>query len=209
MTIAEETQRKIDDVVLTIVNDGTRHAEYSKYLELLLKYSSPSVAYALAEAAKRGQWDGDNKGLASTKDWQTFYSARSCMRIDRLLGDAGLTSTTVNTRKVAGGVLEHWLSSHAPQTPHHLDRAIAEQNAYYNKPTTKDTTMTIKIETKTFLNGSDISGFTEAALFIQLSEAEREIEKLKAIKTQSKKIAARIAELEQGCIDLATAIDAR
>lgn len=76
------------------------------------------------------------------------------------------------------------------------------------KPIQKETIM-IKIENKTFFNGADISAYSDDALFGKIQEAEKELERLEAIKNKPKKLEKKIADLKEGIKALVEAVDAR
>lgn len=72
----------------------------------------------------------------------------------------------------------------------------------------KETAMSLKIETKTFVNGSDVKLLTVESLVSLISSTEAEIEKLKKLNSKPKKVIARIAELEEGLATLVKHADA-
>ncbi len=65
----------------------------------------------------------------------------------------------------------------------------------------------IKIEQRTFLNGIDVTAYTDSQLIQKIEQAEAEIKRLSSVKTSSLKIKARIAELEEGAAQLAALLD--
>lgn len=65
------------------------------------------------------------------------------------------------------------------------------------------------IETKTFVNGVDATGMSDAEIFSLIAKTEAEIAKLEAIKTPSKKLAEAIGKLKTGVAELAEYVDDR
>ena len=70
-------------------------------------------------------------------------------------------------------------------------------------------TMTIKVETFTFVNGSRFDTTTDEVCYGLIKTAESQIDKLKAMKTQPKSAAKTISKLEQGIADLVQLMDKR
>lgn len=79
--------------------------------------------------------------------------------------------------------------------------------------TKKETTMSasaiITIERRIFVNGCDLSNVCDDTAFQHIANAEKEIERLKALKAQPKALATRIAKLQEGIDALVEALDAR
>lgn len=124
------------------------------------------------------------------------------------------------------------------EEPSHLDRAIAEQKEYYApskssqqilaeadaaiakanatlasvdarfKSTQKEPAMSIKIETKTFVNGAEIAKMTVEELVSLIQRTEDEIKKLEALANKPKKVLKRIEELQTGLAELVKFADA-
>lgn len=65
----------------------------------------------------------------------------------------------------------------------------------------------IKVETKVFVNGTDIKILSDDTLFQMIQSTEKEIDKLLEIKTKPKKLVARIKELEDGLKTLVETMD--
>lgn len=65
------------------------------------------------------------------------------------------------------------------------------------------------IETKTYIKGADASTMTDSQIFSRIAGIEQEIDKLKAIRTPSEKLAKTIAELEADVTALAAYVDGR
>lgn len=65
------------------------------------------------------------------------------------------------------------------------------------------------IETKTFIRGEDAINLTDNQIFDAIADIEKEIKKLREVGTASKKLDARIAELEASCKALAEYVDGR
>ena len=67
----------------------------------------------------------------------------------------------------------------------------------------------ITIERRVFINGADLSNVCDDTAFQHIANAEKEIERLKALKAQPKALATRIAKLQEGIDALVEALDAR
>jgi hypothetical protein len=65
----------------------------------------------------------------------------------------------------------------------------------------------IKIETRTFVNGTDVRNYSDAQLIALIEQAEAEIKRLSSVVTTSSKISARIEELRAGALALARLLD--
>ena len=91
-----------------------------------------------------------------------------------------------------------------------LAEDIAAVNEAINQTTEKEPTMTAKlIENKVYINGTDATGLSDKEIFVLIAKTEAEIDKLKAIKTPSKKLAAAIDKLQEDVVKLATYVDER
>ena len=67
----------------------------------------------------------------------------------------------------------------------------------------------ITIERRVFVNGVDLSNVNDDTAFQYIATAEKEIERLEALKAQPTALAARIAKLQKGIDALVEALDAR
>jgi hypothetical protein len=65
------------------------------------------------------------------------------------------------------------------------------------------------LEDRKFLDGSDLTDVTDGHLVAQIAEIEKEIETLKKLKTESKKVSAHIEHLEDTAKKLAEYLDGR
>ena len=93
-----------------------------------------------------------------------------------------------------------------------LAEATAAVNETINQTETiqKETIMTAKlIENKVYINGTDATGLSDKEIFVLIAKTEAEIDKMKAIKTPSKKLAAAIDKLQEDVVKLATYVDER
>ena len=66
-----------------------------------------------------------------------------------------------------------------------------------------------KTVTTHFVNDNDAARLSDDELFAQLARGEQQLEKLKAIKTPSKKLEKQVADIQQQLVDLAAYIDSR
>ena len=91
-----------------------------------------------------------------------------------------------------------------------LAEDTAAVNEAINQTTEKEPAMTAKlIENKVYINGTDATGLSDKEIFVLIAKTEVEIDKLKAIKTPSKKLAAAIDKLQEDVVNLATYVDER
>lgn len=223
--ITADKIEKAEARCIELANDGPAHATYSKYFEAaLIKYGAAHLR-SIATDCCEGLWNVAGK-CAEHNSW--VLDIRTKHGFERYNGK---NHDTEFSRMVFGYVLDHWLRSNAcstpspaekqmmeesvpytpikddPAPPSHLDRAIAEQRSYYSS-TTKETAMSLKIETITFVNGSDISKLTVDSLVSLISSTEKEIEKLEALNSKPKKVLAKINELKTGLAELVKHADA-
>lgn len=84
----------------------------------------------------------------------------------------------------------------------------AKHNSFAITPT-KESNMTIKIEKRTYINGSNATDYTDDMIFNKIAELEKEIDRLRAIKNPPRALKARIVELEAGVVGLGEIVDAR
>lgn len=76
--------------------------------------------------------------------------------------------------------------------------------------TTKEETMNnATIETKTFIAGIDATTLSDEQIFKHIAKLEGEVDKLKAIRTVSKKLQAAIAKMEEDLVALVDYVDNR
>lgn len=210
-------KRNIEDRILELQNDGPRYNLYQPVLEEIVIDN-----HKIDRGMNNGQTMVDHCIETLQYGSSTSFLTKEHYRIFKQCIGTGWPSDAV--MKVIGGLLADYYRewkyqndklvnvnkcAEIPEPPHHLDRAIAEQNAYYNKPTKQDTTMTIKIENKLFYNGVDIKMYSDDQLFSEIAKAEAEVERLEKIATKPKKLQAKIDELKEGIKALADAIDAR
>ena len=91
-----------------------------------------------------------------------------------------------------------------------LAEDTAAVNEAINQTTEKEPAMTAKlIENKVYINGTDATGLSDKEIFVLIAKTEVEIDKMKAIKTPSKKLAAAIDKLQEDVVKLATYVDER
>lgn len=83
---------------------------------------------------------------------------------------------------------------------------ISETTKYTNE---KETKMSIKLETKTYFNGTDVTNMSDNDIFEAISMVEDEADKLEIVMTKSNKLSKRIKELNEIAEKLADIVDAR
>ena len=95
-----------------------------------------------------------------------------------------------------------------------FDDPIADNNKAYfryfssNIPRkSQEDTVELKIETKTFLNGTDVNTMSPAHLFAHIQNVENEIRRLSTLVNQPKKVRDYVASLEKGLDSLMKAVD--
>ena len=90
------------------------------------------------------------------------------------------------------------------------DTAAVNETINQTETIQKEPAMTAKlIENKVYINGTDATGLSDKEIFVLIAKTEAEIDKMKAIKTPSKKLAAAIDKLQEDVVKLATYVDER
>ena len=90
------------------------------------------------------------------------------------------------------------------------DTAAVNETINQTETPQKEPAMTAKlIENKVYINGTDATGLSDKEIFVLIAKTEAEIDKMKAIKTPSKKLAAAIDKLQEDVVKLATYVDER
>lgn len=123
-------------------------------------------------------------------------------------------ATGTLAKLVGVGCLRREMDSRSYRSIYYCRMPLAEDTAAVNETTTetteKESTMTAKlIENKVYINGTDATGLSDKEIFVLIAKTEAEIDKLKAIKTPSKKLAAAIDKLQEDVVKLATYVDER
>ena len=127
-------------------------------------------------------------------------------------------ATGTLTKLVGVGCLRRETDARSYRSTYYCRMPLAEDTAAVNETinqTTSETTqkepaMTAKlIENKVYINGTDATGLSDKEIFVLIARTEAEIDKLKAIKTPSKKLAAAIDKLQEDVVKLATYVDER
>ncbi len=119
--------------------------------------------------------------------------------------------------KLAGiGCLRRGTYTRSYRSIYYYRMPLAEDTAAVNEAinqtetTQKEPAMTAKlIENKVYINGTDATGLSDKEIFVLIAKTEAEIDKMKAIKTPSKKLAAAIDKLQEDVVKLATYVDER
>lgn len=115
---------------------------------------------------------------------------------------------------VAVGCLRRETDYRSYRSTYYYQMPLAEDtaavNEAINQTTEEEPTMTAKlIENKVYINGTDATDLSDKEIFVLIAKTEAEIDKLKAIKTPSKKLAAAIDKLQGDVVKLATYVDER
>ena len=132
-----------------------------------------------------------------------------CERLER-------PATGTLTKLVGVGCLTRETDPRSYRSIYYCRMPLAEDTAAVNETINqtetiqKETTMTAKlIENKVYINGTDATGLSDKEIFVLIAKTEAEIDKMKAIKTPSKKLAAAIDKLQEDVVKLATYVDER
>ena len=125
-------------------------------------------------------------------------------------------ATGTLTKLVGVGCLRRETDTRSYRSIYYCRMPLAEDTAAVNETINqtetiqKETTMTAKlIENKVYINGTDATGLSDKEIFVLIAKTEAEIDKMKAIKTPSKKLAAAIDKLQEDVVKLATYVDER
>ena len=123
-------------------------------------------------------------------------------------------ATGTLTKLVGVGCLRRETDARSYRSTYYCRMPLAEDtaavNEAINQTTQKEPAMTAKlIENKVYINGTDATGLSDKEIFVLIAKTEAEIDKLKAIKTPSKKLAAAIDKLQEDVVKLATYVDER
>ena len=123
-------------------------------------------------------------------------------------------ATGTLTKLVGVGCLSRETDTRSYRSTYYCRMPLAEDTAAVNEAinqiTQKEPAMTAKlIENKVYINGTDATGLSDKEIFVLIAKTEAEIDKMKAIKTPSKKLAAAIDKLQEDVVKLATYVDER
>lgn len=125
-------------------------------------------------------------------------------------------ATGTLTKLVGVGCLRRETDTRSYRSIYYYRMPLAEDTAAVNEAinqtetTQKEPAMTAKlVENKVYINGTDATGLSDKEIFVLIAKTEAEIDKLKAIKTPSKKLAAAIDKLQEDVVKLATYVDER
>ena len=123
-------------------------------------------------------------------------------------------ATGTLTKLIGVGCLRRETDTRSYQITYYCRMPLAEDTATVNEAINqtieKEPTMTAKlIENKVYINGTDATGLSDKEIFVLIAKTEAEIDKMKAIKTPSKKLAAAIDKLQEDAVKLATYVDER
>lgn len=201
-----------EEKCLEVVNTRKHHDFYHPvFARILGQYGAERTWRCATDLLlyKGDQWDRlMSSGVSSELcDVRNFISASQYN---------GVSQTTEFSRYVVALVLEHWLSSNAPksqnQTPLHEATALIEsaisRMQRIDSILTKETAMSLKIETKTFVNGAEIAKMNVEGLVTIIRQTEDEIRSLEALESKPKKVVNKIEELKAGLAKLVEHADA-
>ena len=144
---------------------------------------------------------------------ELFQEGRSLQEMCEML-ERPATGTL--TKLVGVGCLRRETDTRSYRSIYYYRMPLAEDTAAVNETinqtetTQKESAMTAKlIENKVYINGTDATGLSDKEIFVLIAKTEAEIDKMKAIKTPSKKLAAAIDKLQEDVVKLATYVDER
>ena len=125
-------------------------------------------------------------------------------------------ATGTLTKLVGVGCIRRETDTRSYRSIYYYRMPLAEDTAAVNEAINqtetiqKEPAMTAKlIENKVYINGTDATGLSDKEIFVLIAKTEAEIDKMKAIKTPSKKLAAAIDKLQEDVVKLATYVDER
>lgn len=125
-------------------------------------------------------------------------------------------ATGTLTKLVGVGCLRRETDTRSYRSIYYCRMPLAEDTSAVNETinqtetTQKEPAMTAKlIENKMYINGTDATGLSDKEIFVLIAKTEAEIDKMKAIKTPSKKLAAAIDKLQEDVVKLANYVDER
>ena len=123
-------------------------------------------------------------------------------------------ATGTLTKLVGVGCIRRETDTRSYRSIYYYRMPLAEDTAAVNEAINqtiqKEPAMTAKlIENKVYINGTDATGLSDKEIFVLIAKTEVEIDKMKAIKTPSKKLAAAIDKLQEDVVKLATYVDER
>ena len=130
-----------------------------------------------------------------------------CERLER-------PATGTLTKLVGVGCIRRETDTRSYRSTYYYRMPLAEDTAAVNEAINqtiqKEPAMTAKlIENKVYINGTDATGLSDKEIFVLIAKTEAEIDKMKAIKTPSKKLAAAIDKMQEDVVKLATYVDER
>ena len=142
---------------------------------------------------------------------ELFQEGRSLQEMCEML-ERPATGTL--TKLVGVGCLRRETDTRSYRSIYYCRMPLAEDTAAVNETINqtieKEPAMTAKlIENKVYINGTDATGLSDKEIFVLIAKTEAEIDKMKAIKTPSKKLAAAIDKLQEDVVKLATYVDER
>jgi hypothetical protein len=196
------------EIVLTIENDQVRRQNF------VSTYSYNGVSCAIADALSHPH---SRFKLGTAGYYGTSTIAWATPNSDSL----SLTQRNLAFRWLLHSILGYPLERAFPE---HYDalavgNAIHERFAALNSTTVLDAFLppqpkefpmnTIAIETRTYVNGADISSLTDDQVFATIASAEAAVKKLEAIEAKPAKLQAKIDALKASILKLGELVDAR
>ena len=144
---------------------------------------------------------------------ELFQEGRSLQEMCEML-ERPATGTL--TKLVGVGCIRRETDTRNYRSTYYYRMPLAEDTAAVNEAINqtetiqKEPTMTAKlIENKVYINGTEATGLSDKEIFVLIAKTEVEIDKMKAIKTPSKNLAAAIDKMQEDVRKLATYVDER
>lgn len=200
-TLTNEYACKLHEVALVLENDGRFHSDYNA----AGSQHSGNRRDLIALACRRNKIDCPHG--AFYEQLKRYFDDT----YDVPPSDDGSADTASYARDPT---IEFWLDKvRHPELPPKKATPMAVP-AYLPPPTPttpKETTVNkaIAITTITLANGNDVSKMTDAEVFDMIAQQEAQIETLKKIKAQPKKLVAEIAAREAGIAALVAHLDSK
>lgn len=113
--------------------------------------------------------------------------------------EAGFQQAAITGKRITGIIIDDPIVDSNKAYFHYFPSNIPKKS--------QEDTMELKIETKTFLNGTDVNTMSPAHLFAHIQNVENEIRRLSTLVNQPKKVRDYVASLEKGLDALMKAVD--
>lgn len=191
MLSTERKQWLHDQVFLTIINDSTAHNRLSPFIPSKLinifRHKANDERHRLCRE-EDSQMTGEERRYVNLLLWEYWGGELS----DHVLRD-----------------LDEYLGTYRKYITDFMCITASQSQSEPIKEETMNPTAELKpaFETKHFVFGTNIADMTEAQLIDAIKQVEGEIADLKAVKTKSSRIAAKVKELDDMLAKIVEALD--